>query len=253
MIKSIPLFTSTYSIGCSILTLDKPKDVLENGPKSIISTCLENKLSELYLVEDNMSGFAAAFDVCRDNKIDLRFGLKIVICNNIEDKTPESITSEHKVIIFARNDSGFKRLLKLYSFAATTGFFNIPRIDCITLSEFWDEKDLLLVHPFYSSFLHRNSLYFSNCQDCVFGEKVFLVENNNLPFNYLIENAIDNYGKSNPIKKINTQSIYYINKGDFPAYLTNRCLNKRSFLDAPEINHMASDEFCFEHWRKLQC
>jgi hypothetical protein len=45
-----------------------------------------------------------------------------------------------------------------------------------------------------------------------------------------------------------TKSIYYKNRDDFLAYLTFRCINNRSSLEKPNIDHMCSDEFCFESW-----
>ena len=39
-------------------------------------------------------------------------------------------------------------------------------------------------------------------------------------------------------------------KKDFKAYLTFRCINKRSTLDKPELEHMTSNEFCMESWKE---
>ena len=56
----IPLFKSHYSLGRSILTLED-KDEKDDYPDSIIQICKENKMKELYLVEDNMSSFLEAY------------------------------------------------------------------------------------------------------------------------------------------------------------------------------------------------
>ena len=60
MYKVLPLFKSHYSIGRSILTLDKASDSEESGPDSIIKMCKEADLKTFYLVEDTMSGFLQA-------------------------------------------------------------------------------------------------------------------------------------------------------------------------------------------------
>lgn len=57
MEEVLPFFKSHYSIGRSILTLEKPDDVISGGPDSIIKLCKDNDLKEFHLVEDSMSGF----------------------------------------------------------------------------------------------------------------------------------------------------------------------------------------------------
>ena len=100
--------------------------------------------------------------------------------------------------------------------------------------------------PFYDSFLHKNALCGSVCvPDFKFTEPVFSVEENDVPFNFLIKKHIEKFaGKNNEI--IKTKSIYYNKKEDFKAYLTFRCINNRTSLDKPNLDHMTSDEFCLE-------
>ena len=99
-----PVFKSTFSIGRSILTLDSQG--LEGGPDSIIEICKENSIDRLVLVEDSMTGFVTAHNRCKEAGIDLVFGLRITCCNN----TYEEDDSDHKIVIFAKNDEGCKLL-----------------------------------------------------------------------------------------------------------------------------------------------
>jgi DNA polymerase III subunit alpha len=246
-VKIIPLWTSHYSIGRSILTLDKPSETKENGPQSIIQICLDNKIKDLFLVENNMSGFVKALKNCQEYKINLNFGLKLTVCANISTKDTESLQTEYKVIIFISNDAGYQNLLKIYSTGATEGFYYRPRIDCATIKKYWS-NDLKLMHPFYDSFLHRNLLFFANCApNFDFVEKeLFCIEKNDLPFNYLIEDFINRYTINPRTDTILTKSIYYKDKADFKAYLTDRAMHNRTTLNSPNLDFMNSDEFCFE-------
>ena len=47
--KQIPLFKSHYSLGKSILTLEKPEDVDPTGPDSIIQICQDYKIKNLQI------------------------------------------------------------------------------------------------------------------------------------------------------------------------------------------------------------
>ena len=86
MEKSLPFFKSHYSIGRSILTLEKPDDVIQGGPDSIIKLCQDNDLKEFYLVEDNMTSFLQAYVNSSESKLKLIFGLRLNICQDLNKK-----------------------------------------------------------------------------------------------------------------------------------------------------------------------
>ena len=52
MSEVVPLFKSHYSLGRSILTLDKVDSSIENGPDSIVDICAKNDLSRVTLLDD---------------------------------------------------------------------------------------------------------------------------------------------------------------------------------------------------------
>ena len=114
----------------------------------------------------------------------------------------------------------------------------------------WNNKDLILAVPFYDSFIFYNCLTTNICvPELDFTEPVFFEEDNDLPFDDIVSSAMKDFTKDG--SKYNTlkaQSIYYKNKQDFKAYLTFRCVNNRSTLDKPQLDHMGSDGFCFESW-----
>lgn len=242
----LPLFKSHYSIGRSILTLeDEEKE--ENQPDSIIDIAKDNKLKEIYLVEDNMTSFLQAYTNTKKYDINLRYGLRITITDDIKDKTEDSRQKNCKFVIFFKNQDGYKNLINIFTTAAKDGFYYEPRIDYKTLKSLWDEKNLLLVIPFYDSFIFNNTLKGSVCvPDIEFTKPILFIENNNLPFEHIVKAKVLNFSKTNNLKTIETKSIYYKNKKDFKAYLTFRCINNRSTLNKPELQHMTSNRFSFE-------
>ena len=196
-----------------------------------------------------MSGFLEAYVNSKDLGIKLMFGLRMSICEDMHEKNPESLEKGSKYIIFANNTLGYKRLIKIYSDAARNGFYYQPRIDFPTLKKYWNEKDLTLGVPFYDSFIFRNTLENALCiPDFSFAKPTFFVEKSNIPFDNIIKEKVYNFcdGKHEVAR---ARSIYYKNKKDFKSYLTFRCINNRSTLNRPNLDHMCSDEFCFENWR----
>jgi DNA polymerase III alpha subunit len=246
---TIPFFKSHYSIGKSILTLQEEGESIDNGPQSIIDLCKKNDIKDLHLVDDSMSGFLQGYLNSQKAGLNFRFGLRISVCDNMEEKNEEEINKTSKLIIFANNKAGYKRLIKIYTKAAQEGFYYVPRIDYRSLKDFWNDKDLSLVVPFYDSFLHKNTLHGTICTpDLSFCDPLFAVEDNDVPFNYLIRNRVKEFCEKN--KCINVKSVFYNKKEDFKAFLTFRCINNRTTLDKPNLDHMTSNEFCLESWRE---
>jgi DNA polymerase-3 subunit alpha len=244
----IPLFKSHYSIGRSILTLED-EDHNNTYPDSIINIIKENNLKSLYLVEDNMSSFLQAYTNTKKNNINLRYGLRITVTDNMEDKSDESRVKNCKFIIFFKNNEGYRKLIKIFSIAAKNGFYYEPRIDYKTLKSLWDNKDLLLCVPFYDSFIFNNLLRNSLCTPQLdFCSPTFFIEDNGIPFDSLIKSKVLDYCDKNKNDTMNVKSVFYKTKSDFKAYLTFRCINVRTTLNKPEIEHMTSDTFCFESW-----
>ena len=219
----IPFFKTHSSIGKSILRID---DVHE----------LTKDFEEVYFVEDSMAGFPEAFRKFGDR---LRFGLRFSMYN--DDHSEES---ESKMIAFANGDSGAKELYKLYTQQSDT-----------KITRPWDStKDLHYVVPFYDSFLHKNLTTFSNCVVDLPLNVPFIIEDNNLPFDCLIEDKILNYCKNHSNEHFNAKSIYYKDKEDVSAFQTyklicNRRIGRTYDLSNPGLDHFGSDEFCFESWK----
>jgi DNA polymerase III alpha subunit len=250
---TLPLFKSHYSLGKSILTVEEPStkkgEPVEN---SIFHILKSNNLSSLTLVEDSITGLLQTSKVAADNKIKLNFGLRMTLLDNMEDKSEESLKEESKYIIFVKNNEGYKDLIKIWSKAATDGFYYIPRLSFKALKELWNNKNLKLAIPFYDSFLHLNSLEFYNhVPDFSFVDNVtFFKEENGIPFDFIIREKVDNFCDMNNYPTLETQSIFYKDKKDFIAYLAFRALNNRSTLECPRLNHLCSDTFNFERWFK---
>lgn len=244
--ETLPLFKSHYSIGRSILTLeDEEKE--ENQPDSIIDIAKDNLLKEIYLVEDNMTSFLQAYTNTKKYNINLRYGLRLTITDDIKDKSEESKQKNSKFIIFFKNQNGYRNLINIFTIAAKEGFYYEPRIDYKNLKSIWQEDNLLLAVPFYDSFIFNNTLKGSVCiPDINFTKPILFLEKNGLPFDLIIRNKVNNYSKTNNLETLETKSIYYKDNKDFKSYLTFRCINNRSSLNKPELQHMTSDRFSFE-------
>jgi DNA polymerase-3 subunit alpha len=215
-------------------------------------SCAETKTYNSYFltfdtIENATKAYATLSEDSKKYNINLRYGLRITLTDDIKDKTDDSRQKNCKFVIFFKNQDGYKNLINIFTTAAKDGFYYEPRIDYKTLKSLWDEKNLLLAIPFYDSFIFNNTLKGSVCvPDIEFTKPILFIENNNLPFESIVKAKVLNFSKTNNLKTIETKSIYYKNKKDFKAYLTFRCINNRSTLNKPELQHMTSNRFSFE-------
>lgn len=247
----IPLFKSHYSLGRSILTLED-KNESDDYPDSIIQIAKEHKLKEISIVEDNMSSFLEAYTNTKNNNIKLNYGLRISITESISEKSEESIQKTSKIILFFKNKNGYEKLTKLFSIAAKSGFYYGPRLDYKILKENWNE-DLILAIPFYDSFIFNNTLKNMICiPQFEFTKPIMFIEENDLPFDDIIKNKVKKYAEENSLEVYKVKSIYYNKKKDFKSYLTFRCINNRSILNKPELEHMSSNDFSFESYTRTR-
>lgn len=242
----VALFKSHFSLGKSILTLDDPKKTSEGGADSIFKIAVDNNLEKIVLVEDTLIGFFEAYKRAKELNIQLIFGLRLSMRNsNLE----EDASSEHKIIVFAKNDQGCKLLNKIYSkaFCEFDGF-----LDYKTLKNLWSEEALKLAIPFYDSFIYVNAFNFGNAvPDLTFTKPTYFIERNNLALDSLLENKVLGFTKDVELVK----TIYYKSKKDAAALMTYKIICNRSFgknrtLDKPELPHFCSDEFCFDSWKE---
>jgi hypothetical protein len=54
----------------------------------------------------------------------------------------------------------------------------------------------------------------------------------------------------NKYEIIKSKTIYYKSKEDFGAYLTHRCISKRTSLEKPNFDGMCSNEFSYESYKE---
>ena len=73
-----------------MLTLSKAGSSDSDEPSSIVDIAKKLNLDKVHLVDDSISGLLEAYKSCEDAKLNLRFGLRLTVCDDIDNKTAES-------------------------------------------------------------------------------------------------------------------------------------------------------------------
>lgn len=258
----IALFRSHYSLGNpGLLTLEEPGKSKPGNPRSVFDLSSEVKLSHVCLVDSRVDGFLQAYKSATKCGTTLCYGLKMVVCPDMLDKTPETRRAESNVIVFITGGSqGYNDLLRIHNRAwGVDGQFEhrgirYGRVDWKLLKTFWTER-LSLALPWHSSFIARNTLTFSSITpDLPVQPWLFKEIASELPFAGLIDTAIDRYiGEDAKLRAriIPTKTVAYEDSAAFRAYVVMRAIYEKSSFDAPNIDHLASDKFSWESFKRL--
>lgn len=253
----LPLFSSACSRKeGGIFTVEKAGALAKlgrkRGPVSLCDLAKEEGLKKLYLVDANMVNFKTAQKNLQEVGCQLVFGLKIVVCEDMADKSEASFKTESKVIVWMAGDGSadYQALINLETKAAQDGFYYVPRLDWKTLKAMWHPQ-LLLALPFYSSFLAKNTLTFASIVPALPCQPILLMEDNELPFDGLLNSAVVRYAAANGIVPQAAQTIYYKTREDAKKWLVWRAILGRQSFDKPQMDHCCSREFCWEHFKEL--
>lgn len=256
----LPVFTSHYSLGDSILTLEEAGKTRPGNPVSICDLAKENKLAQVILVEERIDGFNEAYkNIQKPGIAQLIYGLKLVVCDDMLNKEEPSQKNESKVIIFVKNTQGYNDLIRIWNRAWTDGFFSYRdtahgRIDWKTLGTLWTDN-LMLALPFFSSFIAKNALTFASIVPAlpVSLDKliIFREVDSDLPFAPIIDAAIDQFCANRTVTIQPVKSIYYKGAEDYDTYVTFRAIHNRSEFMRPEAEHLYSNKFSFDAWKEL--
>lgn len=252
MTNILPIFSTHYGFThSSILTLEEAGKTKAGNPVSICDLAKDYNLKHVVIVDETIGGFIEAYKNLSKIGVQLVFGVKMCVCADETDKSDESVKTESNVIIFANNSQGYKDLIRIYNRAWTTNHYKLGRTSWRQMKELWT-NNLSLALPFFSSFIARNLLTFSNVvPDFPVKPTVFREIDSGLPFAQLIDDATIQFANQQGFTVQPVKSIYYQSAADYDAYTTFRAIGNRAEFGRPNVDHMCSDQFSFEAWRKL--
>lgn len=242
----VPIFTTHYSLGASLITSEKPaKEIDVTAPLSIFDITKKDNFNIVYVVDNNMCGFYEQYQLSKKENVNYRFGLKLKVVNDINDPSNDYVSD---IIIFIKNSAGYSDLLKINEFSVYSGYSHpLPRIDWKNLNELMT-KNLLLVIPFYNSFLYVNSFKLNSNICPVFSKvkPIFFINEQNLSFEENLKESVLSYCKKNNYDYYYSHNIYYYLNEHAKALQVLRCLDERTSYEKPELPGFCSDSFSFE-------
>jgi DNA polymerase III alpha subunit len=242
MEEIIPCFSSHFSAGRSILTLDEPGEIEQNTPNSVFSIAKKYGLKKIFIRDNTYSGFVSAYKNTPKAAEQLVWGVKMTVCEDAARDPKETENTESYISLWAKDSAGCNDLIKLYSNAIKN------RLDWNILKKFYTPNILVSV-SFFGGFIHNNNLRMHNCIPDFGGIPYWLeIQDKKLPFNDVLKELVIDFGKKENRPLLLMHSIYYYSRADFKAYQVHRINSTRGGFsmgdDKQSIRNPGLDFFC---------
>lgn len=200
----------------------------------------------------NMFGTIQFYQQAKKNGIKPIIGCEVYISPTTRfDKSQSASASAHHLVLLAKDDVGYKNLIKLVSLGYTEGFYYKPRIDREILSQYADgligmTACLKGEVPYW--FTHEQdekAMAIAGEYRDIFGKDNFYLE---LQYHHIKEQEIANrelvkLAKKYDLPLVATNDAHYLNKADATPHDLLLCIGTGKRVSDEHRMRYASDEF----------
>ncbi len=252
MSEILAIWKTSASLGRSLITVEDEESISENSPVSIFAIAKKFNLDKIVVVDSSFVNFPQLYKLSNKHNIQLIYGIEFQICNDVKDKSEDSLSTNCKVNILMRNSDGYKDLIKLHNKinGEKDNFYYESRGDYnLLLNNFTENLELII--PPHNNFLEKNLIYSGKCIPS-WGkiQPIFTYHDVELPYIELVNNAIKKYSLNNKYQLNQVSPILYYKDADFKAFCCYRTINNRTKFNSPNINYLSSNSFSFESFMK---
>ena len=228
--------------------------------KDMVKTAKEYGMEAVAITDHGvMYGVIDFYDKAKKEGIKPIIGLETYVApKSLYEKESKAKVKSYHLTLLAKDEVGYKNLLKLSSVAQIDGFYYKPRID----------KDLLSKH-------HEGLVILSGClkgeipqlilngeiekaydvarwyKELV-GEDFYLeIQDHGLPEQKKINPTLLKIGKDLDIKVVATNDVHYLKEEDHIAHDILLCIQTATNLDDPKRMRFSSDQFYFKSTEEM--
>jgi len=200
----------------------------------------------------NLFGAVKFYQLCEENNIKPIIGCEFYVAGQSRFKK-EGGESNFHLLLLAKNEEGYKNLVKLVSLSNIEGFYYKPRIDKELLERYScgliglsgclkGEIPSLILEERTNQAFKKADEYLS-----ILGKDNFYLElmDNGLKEQYKVNEVLLKISKDLKIPVVATNDIHYINQDEAFAHEVLLCLQTQTTLDDPTHFRFNSDTFYF--------
>ncbi|MDD2445938.1 MAG: DNA polymerase III subunit alpha [Clostridia bacterium] len=227
--------------------------------KDLVAKVKENGGSSVAITDHgNMYGVLNFYATCLAENIKPIIGCEFYISKNLSKKTGKEDIGH--LILLAKNDEGYKNLLKLNSIAFVDGFYYKPRIDYEVLAE--HSKGLIALSACLAG--HIPNLILQGRKDeaealalkmkNMFepGDFYLEVQNHGIPEQQECNIGLIELSKKLNIKLVATNDVHYVEKTDAEMQDALMCVQMGKTIYDPDRMKFPSDEFYLKNRSEME-
>lgn len=204
----------------------------------------------------NMYGAIKMYEKCITSGIKPILGCEFYISHDRFSRSNREDTGH--LILLAKNNEGYKNLLKLNGIAYKEGYYYKPRIDYKVLEEHSEGIICLsacLAGHIPQLILQRRydeaeelALWFKR----VFKDDFYLeIQNHNIPEEREVMSYLAKMSKKLDIKLVATNDVHYLNKEDAELQDVLMCVQMRKTVDDPDRMKFQTSEFYYKTYDEM--
>jgi len=222
--------------------------------ESLVAKLKEHKMPACAITDHgNMFGAIEFYDLAMKNGIKPIIGSELYIAPDSRfEKSSHGIQeASFHLILLAKDETGYKNLMRLVSIGFLEGFYYRPRIDREVLAKY---KDGLICtsaclkgeipHLIYTNQLERARKTIDEYLG-IFGRENFYLEiqDNMIPEQNKVNAEIIKIAKDMNIGMVATNDVHYIEKEHARAHETLLCIQTQTTMEDPSRMRLQTDEF----------
>lgn len=169
-------------------------------------------------------------------------------------KDPRLDKDQYHLVLLAKNEAGYKNLIKLVSTAFSEGFYYKPRVDKELLAQY--SSDLIAMTACLGgevpTWLLKNDQIqaersLGEYADIFGAENLYIeLQENGLPEQAPVNEALIALSKQTGLKLVASNDIHYLTEKDAESHDVLLCIQTNSTLDAPGRFKFGTQEFYFK-------
>ncbi len=211
--------------------------------KDMVNRAVELNMPALAITDHgNLFGAVEFYDTCIKNNIKPIIGCEAYIApreRDLREKVDGELNSYHLVLL-AKNQTGFKNLIKLSSLAYLEGMYYKPRIDWESLEKY--SEGLIATSACMSGMVAYNlrnnnrkkAIQMAEKYINIFGDDFYFeIQDHTIPEEEFVYPKIYELAKEMGVKVVATNDTHYLNKGDHDAHDILICLQTGKDRDDP--------------------
>lgn len=224
--------------------------------KDLVKKAAEYEMPSLAITDHGvMYGNISFYSEAKSAGIKPILGCEVYVApRSRTQRDPHFDKEQYHLVLLAKNESGYKNLIKLVSIAYSEGFYYKPRVDKELLSKY--SQDLIALTACLGgeipSFIMKNDMEHAEKSlgeyiDIFGKENLYLeLQDHGLREQKPVNEALIRLSERTGLKLVATNDIHYTNKKDSEAHDALLCIQTGSTLDDPNRFRFGSQEFYFK-------